>query len=113
MQIGELSARSGVSARSLRHYERLGLITAGRGSNGYRDFDDPVVDRARTIHLLFGLGIDRALVTAVLACAGDATAEAHRATREQLVDVRDQMAERIVELTAAHAAVSSIVDRIA
>ncbi|RAF05736.1 MerR family transcriptional regulator, partial [Burkholderia multivorans] len=36
MRIGEVSRRSGVSARMLRHYETLGLVTpSARGSNGY------------------------------------------------------------------------------
>lgn len=38
MLIGELSRRTGVSARSLRYYEAQGLLSAGRGANGYRDY---------------------------------------------------------------------------
>lgn len=43
MHISELAARSGASAHALRHYEKLGLITAGRSAGGYREFGDSVV----------------------------------------------------------------------
>lgn len=112
MLIGELSRRSGVSARSLRYYEQHGLIAAERGANGYREYDESAVARARNLHLLFELGISRDLASTVLACSGDATPEVHRASRDQLAQVRDRMAERIAELTASHAALSQIVDRV-
>jgi Cu(I)-responsive transcriptional regulator len=40
MRIGEASARSGVSAKMIRHYEGLGLLPrAPRRDNNYRDYD--------------------------------------------------------------------------
>lgn len=43
MRISELAARSGASNHALRHYEKLGLIRAGRSAGGYREFSDSVV----------------------------------------------------------------------
>jgi DNA-binding transcriptional MerR regulator len=40
MRIGELGERAGVSPRTLRHYDELGLLPAGRAANGYRCYDD-------------------------------------------------------------------------
>jgi DNA-binding transcriptional MerR regulator len=40
MRIGELSRRSGTSARSIRYYEQQGLVTPRRHANGYRDYDE-------------------------------------------------------------------------
>ncbi len=40
MKIGEVAQRAGVSVKAVRYYERLGLITPERSSNGYRVFDD-------------------------------------------------------------------------
>lgn len=38
MKIGELSARTGVSIRSLRYYEQQGLLAPARHENGYREY---------------------------------------------------------------------------
>jgi len=38
MTIGEAAARSGVSAKMIRHYESIGLIEAERRANGYRTY---------------------------------------------------------------------------
>jgi MerR family transcriptional regulator, copper efflux regulator len=43
MRISELAARSGASNHALRHYEKLGLIKAGRSAGGYREFSASVV----------------------------------------------------------------------
>ena len=42
MRIGELSERTGASTRSLRYYERKGIISGERLENGYRDFDEAI-----------------------------------------------------------------------
>jgi len=99
MRIGELSSRSGVSQRSLRYYEQHGLIEASRESNGYRDYGDAVVDRARTIHLLFDMGFARELVHSVLSCTGVATQAAHDDLAARLTVARDQLDARITHLT--------------
>ena len=40
MRIGEASAASGISERMIRHYEKIGLMTAApRRESGYRDYD--------------------------------------------------------------------------
>lgn len=38
MNIGEAAARSGVSAKMIRHYESIGLIESQRRPNGYRSY---------------------------------------------------------------------------
>ncbi len=38
MTIGEAAARSGVSAKMIRHYEAIGLIAAERRANNYRTY---------------------------------------------------------------------------
>jgi MerR family transcriptional regulator, copper efflux regulator len=50
MKIGDVSARSGVSQRMIRHYERIGLIGApARQESGYRSYDDRDLETLRFI----------------------------------------------------------------
>jgi len=44
MRLGELAERTGASVRSLRHYERAGLVEARRDENGHQVFDTGAVE---------------------------------------------------------------------
>ncbi|SDH95220.1 DNA-binding transcriptional regulator, MerR family [Sinosporangium album] len=57
MRIGELAERVGVSTRALRYYEQHGLLSSAREGNGYRDFDELAVVRARNIKHLLDAGL--------------------------------------------------------
>lgn len=57
MRIGELARRTGVSPRSLRYYEQRGLLHARRTANGYRTYDEPAVNRVKTIADLLARGL--------------------------------------------------------
>ena len=44
MKIGELTKRSGLSAHTIRYYERIGLLPfAGRDRSGRRDYDASIL----------------------------------------------------------------------
>jgi DNA-binding transcriptional MerR regulator len=43
MRISELARRTGISVHTLRYYEGLGLLKAGRSASGYRDFSEGAV----------------------------------------------------------------------
>src|ERR687898_379685 len=50
MRIGEISHQLGVSADTLRFYERAGFLPPpGRGENGYREYGPGDLDRARLL----------------------------------------------------------------
>ncbi len=55
MNIGDVSARSGLPAKTIRYYEDIGLIKPLRSANGYRSFV------AADLHRLAFLGRARAL----------------------------------------------------
>ncbi|MFC0178692.1 Cu(I)-responsive transcriptional regulator [Thorsellia kenyensis] len=50
MKIGEIAKKVGVSAKSIRHYEDIGLIAAPiRAKNGYRYYDQTHFEALRLI----------------------------------------------------------------
>lgn len=54
--IGEVARRTGVTERTLRYYEELGLLTPRRDAGGRRRYDAEHVDRLYRIRLLRELG---------------------------------------------------------
>lgn len=72
MRIGELAQRTGSSTRALRYYERQGLLTAARGGNGYRSFDDSAVGTVFRIRALLAAGLGTDVIRRVLPCTRDA-----------------------------------------
>lgn len=67
MLIGEVTQRSGISARMLRHYDRIGLVTpSGRTAGGYRDYSESDMRRLLHVEGLRSLGLSLAQVTDVI-----------------------------------------------
>lgn len=58
MLIGEVSAKTGISARMLRHYDRIGLVSpTGRTHSGYRQYSPSDVHRLFHVEALRSLGL--------------------------------------------------------
>jgi MerR family transcriptional regulator, redox-sensitive transcriptional activator SoxR len=51
LTIGELAARTGVPASTLRYYDRIGLVPATARSGGQRRYDAKVIGRVRAVTL--------------------------------------------------------------
>lgn len=67
MNIGDAAARSGVSAKMIRYYERIGLIPpAARTDAGYRDYDAGEVHMLRFIARARDLGFPIAEIGGLL-----------------------------------------------
>ena len=56
MNIGTASRKSGLPAKTIRYYEEIGLVTADRAGNGYRDYSTGDVTRLRFLHRSRDLG---------------------------------------------------------
>lgn len=69
MLIGELSARTGVSARALRHYEDRGLLVAERDTNGYRIYTESDVPRVLQIKTMIDAGLATSTIGRYFECA--------------------------------------------
>ncbi len=97
MHIGELAERTGLSLRTIRHYDEIGLLTpSGRSEGGFRLYTEGDHDRLMLIRRMKPLGYSleqmgdllRAIDTA--ARSSDDPEEARRA----LADFRQDAQER-------------------
>jgi DNA-binding transcriptional MerR regulator len=66
MFIGELSTRTDVSTRALRHYEKLRLLHSDRGKNGYRNYGVESVESVKSIQFLLSSGLNLATIAQIL-----------------------------------------------
>lgn len=110
MRIGELSARTGASVRSLRYYEQQGLLSSRRTSGAQRAYGEDAVDRVRLLRQLFGAGLNSATIATLLPCV-DAPSEA--VTRETLSVMhreRDRLNEQIASLITTRDHLSHLID---
>lgn len=92
--IGELSKRSGASARSLRYYEQQGILTSRRSPNGYRDYDDAAADRVAAIRTLLDAGLPMNIVRDVMACVGESPSESDCDIAPRMQAVRDRLSDQ-------------------
>jgi DNA-binding transcriptional MerR regulator len=74
MRIGDLSAVTGASARSLRYYEEQGLLSSTRTAGGQRIYPEVSVERVRLIQSLLAAGLNSVTIAEVLPCVSDASA---------------------------------------
>lgn len=98
MTIAEVSERFGLSADTLRYYERIGLLPAvNRSKGGIRDYTDFDMGWVEFIKCMRGAGLPiEVLIEYVgLYGQGDATIEARK---ELLVEQRRQLALKIEEM---------------
>jgi MerR family copper efflux transcriptional regulator len=67
MRVDELARRSGISASTLRHYEKLGLLRpASRSGSGYREYTEETLDQLALIHRAKELGFSLREIRALL-----------------------------------------------
>jgi DNA-binding transcriptional MerR regulator len=98
MKISEVSERYGLSADTLRYYERVGLIPAvNRNQGGIRDYDEMDLKRVEFIRCMrsAGLPIDVLIEYITLVQQGDDTIEARK---EILIEQREKLAARMAEM---------------
>ncbi|WP_454853839.1 MerR family transcriptional regulator [Promicromonospora soli] len=102
MRIGELAERTGVPRRMLRYYEEQGLITPRRLHNGYREYDEYLVDRVMKVRGLLDSGIPTRIIGDMLPCLDQpqdiVVTDPDPELREILARERERMTERIAFL---------------
>lgn len=108
MRIGELSARTGVSARSIRYYEQQGLLAAVRTASGQRVFAESAVDRVRLIQRLFDAGLSSRRMAKLLPCVTDPEVRTSWLT-DRLREERTRMTAEMARLAHAVAVLDDVV----
>jgi MerR family copper efflux transcriptional regulator len=97
MNIGEAARRSGVSAKTIRYYESVGLIpAAGRTASGYRAYTLNEVETLRFIHRARSLGFSVGDVGGLLELWRDrsrASADVKAIALKHVADIERKIAE--------------------
>lgn len=111
MNIGEVAARSGVPAKTIRYYEEIGLIPpADRGTNNYRDYGAREVETLRFIQRARSLGFGVREVANLLELYRDrkrASHEVKKLAKQHIAEIE----RKIAELEAMRATLADLVAR--
>ncbi len=98
MKIQELAQTTGVSARTIRYYEEIGLLPhPARGENNYRRYGERDVERLRLVAGARRLDLSLEEIREILALRDHREAPC-RVLLERLEHKADEIAERIREL---------------
>ena len=101
MQIGELANTAGVTTKTIRYYESIGVLDEpARTDSGYRSYGPAAVERLDFVKQAQSTGLALAEIKSILEIKdqGGQTCEHTKALLRQHLDELD---ERIVELEAA------------
>ncbi|MBP1325479.1 DNA-binding transcriptional MerR regulator [Leucobacter exalbidus] len=91
MLIGEVSEQSGISARMLRHYDKIGLVSpTGRTHGGYRQYSEQDVQRLFHVECLRSLGLNLQEVAKAL---GDLAFDPAPLVEQMITRTRTRVAE--------------------
>lgn len=101
MNIGDAAKRSGVSAKMIRYYESIGLLSAPRGENGYRVYSGADLHRLVFIRHARDAGFTMAQIKALLDLWSD--------TARASADVKRIAASHIAELKARKAEIETMI----
>jgi len=101
LTVGKLAARAGVSADTIRYYERLGVVPrASRTAAGYRQYPETVINRILLVRSAqrFGFSLDQIAAFLRVREGGGKPCLEVRAAAQRLLDAVDR---QIDDLTAA------------
>ncbi len=108
MRIGELSARTGASRRSLRYYEQQGLLASKRSPSGQRYYDDGHVERVELIRQFLDAGMSSRAIAQMAPCMTEPNAERARQALDAMHQERTRISSTIDSLAAAREALDRL-----
>ncbi|MBO3675001.1 MerR family transcriptional regulator [Streptomyces sp. NEAU-YJ-81] len=110
MRIGELSARTGASRRSLRYYEQQGLLVSARSPSGQRCYDDDHVQRVALIQAFLAAGMSSRTIALMVPCMTEPNMNRARQALTAMNQERNRLSSTIDSLVAARAALDHLID---
>jgi Cu(I)-responsive transcriptional regulator len=100
MNISEAARCSGLSAKTIRYYEDIGLIApARRGDNGYRQYEESGLDELKFLARAREVGFDLEECRQLLLLHRDHSRQSRHA-RELVLEKSRQLQQRIEQLVA-------------
>ncbi|MEU9018614.1 heavy metal-responsive transcriptional regulator [Actinomadura sp. NPDC048394] len=113
MRIGVLAERVGLTAKTIRFYEEVGLVPSPpRTSGGYRDYPEEAITRLRFVHDAQAAGLSLADIRQILAVRDSGAAPCGHVT--QLIEVHlAQVEQRLAELAQAQVVLQQLRERAA
>ena len=111
MRIGELAERSGVSTKTIRYYEHIGLVPpVPRLTSGYRDYEASMLDRLAFIRAARAVGLSLGEIRGIVALRDDGQAPCGHVL--DLLRTRSaELDRRIGELRALRSELNRLVTR--
>jgi len=109
MNIGAAAQKSGLPPKTIRYYEDIGLLTADRAANGYRDYFSEDVHRLRIVQRSRSLGFSVEESRQLLSLYTDrdrASADVKAIATEKL----DEIDRKIAELTGLREILGHLVE---
>ena len=95
MNIGEAASQSGLPAKTIRYYEDIGLVAAGRSGNGYRDFSESDLHKLAFVQRARSLGFSIEECRALLSLYDDrdrASADVKTLAQAHLANIEEKIA---------------------
>ncbi|NEB14907.1 MerR family transcriptional regulator [Streptomyces coelicoflavus] len=110
MRIGELSARTGASRRSLRYYEEQGLLVSSRSPSGQRHYEDEHVQRVCLVQAFLAAGVSSGTLVEMVPCMAEPSEGRARQALEIMDRERARLSEDIDGLVAARDALDRLIE---
>ncbi|MER8161016.1 MerR family transcriptional regulator [Streptomyces sp. NPDC094472] len=110
MRIGELSARTGASRRSLRYYEQQGLLVSARSPSGQRCYDDDHVERVALIQAFLTAGMSSKTIAQMVPCMTEPNMDRARQALTTMNQERNRLSSTIDSLVAARAELDHLIN---
>ncbi|MFN3255246.1 MAG: heavy metal-responsive transcriptional regulator [Ilumatobacter sp.] len=111
MRIGELADTAGVTTKTIRYYESIGLLDPpARTESGYRSYGLPAIERLDFVKQAQASGLSLADIRSILDIKDRGGASCEH-TRELLARHLDELDRKIAELHTARAELRSMYER--